>query len=525
MSRTERPTAEAVAVPIVSVIVFEDRAQVTRRGPVPSAPQATTITIEGVSPLAVERTIEASAPDGRAIAQVRLRRWLDTATTDHLTSDPSLRDAYDDANDHLVSCRRRVDQLQAEIQSLQTLRDLTIDELAVAANEVELDLEAADQELATIRVHEQRARAALTEASAAAREARRTFEDLRVRMDAASSVTRAWRAALDVDLEPAGSGPDPATGAGGDGAAADDALTVRYVVPNAAWRPAHVATRTADGAGVTIRSEAVVWQATDERWDEVELVLSTARTSSATEPPAVEDDVLHLVESGREIEIEWREAVDVLGDAPVFAELPSVDDGGEARRLVAEGAVTVAPDGLPNRVPVGGFSAAASTDLVCRPERDRTVHRRTRQVNEQDAPLLAGPVLLVEHGGVTGWTTTGYVGPHERFELGWGPEIGLKVDRRADARDDTSVTGTSTTDHRVRVELHNTGAAPCTVDVVERVPVSEIDRVQIELGDLSPTARPDADGLVHWTVTVEPDGGVAALALGYTVRRHRSVAT
>lgn len=500
-----------VAVPIVSVIVFEDRAQITRQGAVPRE-GTRSITIDGVSPLAVERTIETVAPAGSTVTQVRLRRWLDTETTDRVTDDPDLRAASEDALVATTSCRRRVDQLESEVASLQTLRDLTIEELAVAANEAPLDGEHADQQLATIRAHEQRTRERLTEALAEARAARRTYDDLRVRVDAAHAVGSVWRAALDVDLEPA----DP------DAPGSDAMLTVRYVVPNAAWRPAHVATRTVDGAAVSVRSEAVVWQATEERWEDVHLVLSTARTSAATEPPAVEDDVLRLVESGRDIEIEWREADDALGTTPVFAELPSVDDGGEPRRLAAEGRVTIAADGLPNRVPVGSFSAPATSDLVCRPERAAAVHRRTRQVNEQAAPLLAGPVLLVEHGGVIGWTTTPYVGPHERFELGWGPEVALVVDRRVESRDDAGITGASATDHRVRVQLHNNGTTAQVIEVVERVPVSEIDRVQIDVAEVQPPVRPDADGLVHWNITVEPRGA-ATLTVAYSVRRHRSV--
>lgn len=518
----------SVALPIDSIIVFEDRAQVTRRGVLgrPPAGVTSTVTIEGVSPLAVERTIEATAPRW-SISQVRLRRWLDTATTDNLTNDPELQAAYEDALDQLRRHEQHIHQLRAEITSLQAVRDLTLDELAVAVNESTFADSRADQQLATIRTHEQRARVALADAQAVERQVRRTFDDLSERLAAAQSVTSSWRAALDIDLGApiAGSGDPDAAGVAAPAPDGPPELIVRYIVPNAAWRPAHVATRADDGTTVTVRSEAVVWQATEERWDDVELVLSTARTSSATEPPPVEDDVLRLIESGREIEIEWREADDVLGDAPVFAELPSVDDGGEPRRLVADGRVTVGPDGLPNRVPVATFATAATADLVCRPERSATVHRRTRQVNDQAHPLLAGPVLLVEHGGVTGWTTTPYVGPGERFELGWGPEVALEIDRRTETRDDASITGTNATDHRVHLELHNNGATPCTVEVVERVPVSEIDRVKVDIDDVQPAARPDADGLVRWTVTVEPDGATATLTLGYTVRRHRSVAT
>ena len=61
MSTTETPpagTGTGTELPVVSVIVFEDRAQVTRAGNVPPPTVRRTVTVDGVSPLIVERMIE-----------------------------------------------------------------------------------------------------------------------------------------------------------------------------------------------------------------------------------------------------------------------------------------------------------------------------------------------------------------------------------------------------------------------------------------------------------------------------------
>ena len=60
-------------------------------------------------------------------------------------------------------------------------------------------------------------------------------------------------------------------------AAAEASLTVEYMVPCAAWRPTHRA-RLGEGH-VLFETDAAVWQATGEAWNDVTLQLSTARSS------------------------------------------------------------------------------------------------------------------------------------------------------------------------------------------------------------------------------------------------------
>ena len=106
---------------------------------------------------------------------------------------------------------------------------------------------------------------------------------------------------------------------------------------------------------------------------------------------------------------------------------------------------------------------------------------------------------------------------------GWGREIAISVDRRAEAKDDESITGTTSTEHRVTAALRNNGAVAREVEVVERVPVSEVDRVSIKVDDTSPSARPDDDGLLRWSLALPPGGDAREVALTYTVKKHRTV--
>ena len=77
---------------------------------------------------------------------------------------------------------------------------------------------------------------------------------------------------------------------------------------------------------------------------------------------------------------------------------------------------------------------------------------------------------------------------------------------------------------KVEVRLSNLGPHARTVQVSERVPVSELEKVKIEVdaAATSDRARPDSNGLVRWKVEL-PGHGRARLNLGFVVRKHGDV--
>ncbi|MBC7976783.1 MAG: DUF4139 domain-containing protein, partial [Myxococcales bacterium] len=224
------------------------------------------------------------------------------------------------------------------------------------------------------------------------------------------------------------------------------------------------------------------------------------------------------------------------------AQVPGIDDRGLGITLTAPRATVIA-SGAPHRVPISSFTSQAQLDLVAIPLRSPWVHIRARLVNTGTAPLLAGPVDLVRASGYVGRTEVGFVAAGEQVHVGFGPEADVRVHREETReRDDAGLLGSwNVQTVRVAVRLSNLGAARRDIVVTERIPISEIEQVEIKpsaadayvlaAGDhpggepiTQVTARTiDERGLVAWTVELPPLAR-RAVTLEYRVRSQRGVA-
>src|SRR5262249_39644592 len=94
-----------------------------------------------------------------------------------------------------------------------------------------------------------------------------------------------------------------------------------------------------------------------------------------------------------------------------------------------------------------------------------------------------------------------FVAAGEPFELGFGADDGVRVRRRTtDQRDTTPVVGTQKLTRTVRLYLSNLGGEPKQLLVVERVPVSEIEDVEVELHTDARHSFDAKDGFARFAV-------------------------
>lgn len=234
----------------------------------------------------------------------------------------------------------------------------------------------------------------------------------------------------------------------------------------------------------------MVWQRTGEDWSDVPLTLSTARSASAGEPPRLTEDRLTLRDrpaaERRTVEVELREEeTATLGPAPVLG-LPGVDDGGEARVLRSPAPVSVPGDGRAHRVPLSAFTADAHAEYVCSPELSPLVTQVVRCDNGSGHALLAGPVDLVRDSGFVGRGTLDFTAPGNPVELAFGSRDDVHVVRETEeSRDTTGLTQRTVVTRTVRLHLSRFSAPgernPHVVTLLERVPVSEVAAVEVEL--------------------------------------------
>jgi uncharacterized protein (TIGR02231 family) len=510
----------ATELPIATVVVLEDRAQVTRRARLMLDAGHHRLVIEGVSPVICDRTVVARCDDGAEIADWRIVRHAVDAMDPE--TDPEMRElmvelkALDDAGQKLRQQRRRG---QARLTDLSLVAQRRLDDLSVDVGHNRAPAPALARELSGLDARRREQAHAQIDVDTELERLRRATVHLRDRVDRRKqqpSHGLQARAEIDIAVETAG----------------ELEVCLDYVVANACWRPHHRV--TLDNGQLHFETDGCVWQNTGEAWQGIALSLSTERRSLGVEPPLLDTEELRVHRRPSTMQLESREQVveDVAVDgAPAAsgsqAALAGVDDGGNPQTRRVDGRADIPSDGCPHRVALGSFSAPTAIERVAYPELSEVVHRVAKLDNSGDDALLAGPVDVVLDGGLSGRTQVSFVGVGEAFEVGLGPDRDLRLRRLVEEKiDDQGLLSSWTkTHHKVTIKLSNLGTSTPKVRVRERVPVSEVDKLRIHVDDKRTSDRvgSDGDGFVDWE-RVLSSRGTASVVLRYTVERHDDVA-
>ncbi|MCY1047736.1 mucoidy inhibitor MuiA family protein [Corallococcus sp. bb12-1] len=507
----------SILLPLVKVTVLEDRALIERSGEVTLPQGATRLIVDGLPAVAVDRSLQAKLTGGM-VTQAGLRRSMRAVLPE------ALREQHSELARRAFEHEQAMELAHAEVRRLEVKRGLmqaaradVLRAIAERTGAGEADPARWKEQLDTLRKEQTATDDALRQARR--HEARLQRQHEQETRDILSRTERP-EPTLDVRAE-----LDVSHAAGGTAT-----LTLTYLVPCAAWRPAYRAAlhSTPEAATVTVECEAVVWQNTGETWKDVTLAFSTARPTLGATPPRLQDDWLSLrdktVREKQVVDVSIREeALQTTGEAGATKAadaLPGMDDGGEPVTLAATHKATVPSDGEAHRVALFVFTAPASSELVACPEQSPLVHRVARFDNTGPAVLLAGPVDLVREKGYVGRAQLKFSGRGERVKLGFGSEDSLRVSRQVDVGEDVArITGRRTRTQRVKLFVSNMGAKPADLAVEERMPVSEVEAVEVAL--LKDAAKPaptkvSEEGIVRFQLNLPPRSR-QTVAFGFTV--------
>lgn len=519
---------ELTALPITAVTCMEDRAQIERTGDVRLTAGVARLRIGPVTPLTVDRSLRADVGGGGArVVDARVVR-LYTPTP---PGEPGL-----DASE----LRREIHELEQELAEAQLLRQRLDSALAVigqARTDLHRDIVQgagggdADPERWADRLDrvEQEAEPRIGELHKLRRRLHDLGEELREARQALAAVEtepQQMTAYLDLVVE-----------AEQDGTAE---LRVTSLVPCALWRPAYRATLAADLGSVHVETDAFVWQETGEDWTGVRLTLSTARPTLAASAPVLAEDVLTLrersVEERRTVEVNLREEeIRTVGTASPAgpAALPGLQDGGDVRVLVAPHPVSVPSDHRPHRVHVTSFTAPCTVENTCAPELSPLVVTTARLANTSGHVLLAGPVDLVRGSGFVGRGRLDFAGAGEEFDVAFGSEDTFRVVRHTEESRDTTglaaINQRTVLTRRVRLFVSRLDAQPGApereITVRERIPVSEVHAVEVDLRSAECRPQPDSlddEGIARYSLRLGP-GDRREIELVYDITAASSV--
>ncbi len=510
----------SIPLPVVAVTLLEDRAHITRRGSVELVAGRNRLQVYDVAPTLQDVSLRVSAVGAARVDDARARRAARVRRSEKPEQAQILENKLDELAERHAELRDDVSRLKSRAGVVTEMTQKALAELPQDAAWSIGDAAAWKQTFETLS---QKSRRLLERAQQTRRELRTVSAAAEFVIAERERIDRPEIAVLcvleiDVFADAAGS----------------IELVAEYTVPNAIWRPTHEAALVAET--LTIRSRAAVWQYTGEDWNDVALSFSTARSSLGHEPPLLRDDVLAVKKRDTRVVVQAREvAVTKAGlgrgepsrsegagsalTAPTAVDLPGVDDGGDIQNMKAAQPMSVPSNGRPVFVELSSFSSPANRSLVIMAEADQKAFIKASCTHRGSHPLLAGPVDLLMESGPVGSTRTLFVAPGEQLAIGFGPDDDLRVRRTIEVKeavDDVDQWRRRTV--TVNIYLSNLGAAPKDVELVERLPVSEVDHATVTLVSDKTSGAPslDQDGFARWNLSVAGRGRLR-LSLVYVV--------
>lgn len=304
-------------------------------------------------------------------------------------------------------------------------------------------------------------------------------------------------------------------------------LELVYNVPNAGWKPAYDFRVQPDRDRLSLSLYGTVRQNTGERWEDVDLKLSTGRPGGGAQLSEPEPQYLEPPEQPQP----RRKSRLQQSDAAV-AESLSYQSSGSRRSPETADEPNVGPnvtfptrqvsslpgDGTSRRVQLLREDLAAELSHRAAPLVTGDVYLWLEAKNELGYPLPAGPTEVYVDGAYVGELDRGTVlaGDTITTSAGVDQRLSASHEQVVQFRDSTFWSDNARVKLSYELTLTNGRSDTTDVTVIDRVPVSRHEDIEVEVTELAEPNRRRDNGLVHWDREV-PGNEEVTLDLTYTV--------
>lgn len=313
--------------------------------------------------------------------------------------------------------------------------------------------------------------------------------------------------------------------------AGEATVTITQYVGNASWRPVYDFNLTRkDGEKLTLDRSVLVTQYTGEDWDGVELTLSSSRPSEQAAPSQLWPELRSI---GPEVDEEGLSRKSMAeADLAMMAEpVAEAAPGAITAGVALEGdtvvynypeLVTVAAGAEDLRLALDSLDFSPVVEAVAVPRIDRTAFVMASFTNGSDEPLLPGQAMLFREGVLVGSTWLDVIAPGVETDVGFGAIETLRVKREMPKRagGETGVfTSSNQQTESAVITVENSGDEDWPVRILDQVPYSEQDDLEIDVTASPEPTETDVDGqrgILAWEFDL-PAGAKETITLEQTL--------
>lgn len=304
-------------------------------------------------------------------------------------------------------------------------------------------------------------------------------------------------------------------------------VRITYNAGWANWAPTYDA-RLGDDGKIELTYGAWVAQGTGEDWPGVKLSLSTAQPALGIAPPELDPWILQVqppyypsrarsagaapsaaapMSKAMEMDMDMEEAPE-----PVFASeiaTAQVETGGPAVRFGVPGSARVPGDGTRKRIVVASWVLGGATfERIAVPTITDLVYTTARVKNDREFPLLPGELQAFWGDRFVGSTHIAQVAPGEEMRVPFGVDDQVKVVRKLVMKEEGKkgiFSGKEAMTYHWRTTVENLKKEVVEVQLRDRLPVSELDKIDVKVQDGTTPATEKKDrGLWTWKLQIAP---------------------
>jgi uncharacterized protein (TIGR02231 family) len=301
-------------------------------------------------------------------------------------------------------------------------------------------------------------------------------------------------------------------------------LDLATVIPQAGWVPSYDVRLAADAKTAELTFRAMVRQQTGEDWNNVDLILSTARPATGTAPPEIypwrisfyrpqlpmEAPMVYgaapaallkgkkAKRAGR-IYTETDMSEDALAEeAPAAFETAQISDEQSSVAFHIPRPLDIPSDGTQHGSVVAVEQLPVSMEFMAIPKLSPYVFLKSEIVNQAAYALLPGKINTFAGNTYTGSSQLKKVAAGEKFDLFFGSDDQVTVKREElKQHKEAGIFGKNRVSYRYRIELSNFRKEPLMLTLRDQLPLAGDEEIKVSLDD--PSIKPDEFG---------PDGGV-----------------
>jgi uncharacterized protein (TIGR02231 family) len=283
-------------------------------------------------------------------------------------------------------------------------------------------------------------------------------------------------------------------------------LAVSYVVHAAGWQPIWDARLVPETSTMELSFLGTVWQRTGEDWQGVTLSVSTAQPARGLLVPELQPVWLQKFEPPRphprvqrapaaaaagmarkmELSAAMPQEADEAGTYEAEVAQASVQEGLLSATFTAPRRETVDGSGQARKVPLARFPLKATIVRTAAPRVDASAFLTAKAVNETGFPLLGGMAGVYVGDEFAGRAPLPATPAGGELELAFGADGRVEIERKVlDRRHESAglISKDEVFVYRVRTSVKNRWSAPVAVKLLDLVPVSRDEKIQVKLLD------------------------------------------